>query len=235
MKFIREYRYAKFLTAAVVFFFVAFEVVRLEWGEIQETYILRFILASLLNISILVTALIGEKLNSHKRNRVIILVLFLYAVADMLALNSSWFRSSWKVILIGACYMTGHILLLILLYKTSNVSRFQYLIFFLVTAVASAILLVDRNNLNNWPIFIIYAATLAAVFAFSLKNRYYRFGCVVFLLGDLIGLGHMTLPMMNNPFAHVLSLGIYYTGMMGFATSTYEKANQSVTFMDKNS
>ena len=235
MRFIREYRYAKFLIAAVVFFFVAFEVVRLGWGEIQETYILRFVLASLLNISILVSAIIGERLNSQKRNRVIILVLFFYAVADMLALNSSWFRIPWKVFLIGACYMTGHILLLILLYKTGNVSRFQYLIFFLVTAVAAAILLADRNNLNNWPIFIIYAATLAAVFAFSLKNRYYCFGCVVFLLGDLIGLGHMTLPEMNNPFAHVLSLGIYYMGMMGFASSTYERADQSVAYMDNNS
>lgn len=217
-----KYRYGKFFIAATAFFFAAFEIVRLGWGEIQETFLLRLTLALLLNLSILITALIGERNNSQKRNQIILIVLLLYALADMFALNSSWFRSPWKVFLVGGCYLAGHCILLVLLCKTGKIFRYQYVVLLTVIVTAAFVLFADRENLNHIPAFFLYASILAAIFACSLNNSYYRFGCIVFLLGDLIGLGHMTIPAMNNPFAHVLSLGIYYTGMMGFASSTYQ-------------
>lgn len=176
---------------------------------------LRIIIKFIINAVLINIALIGMERVRQEYDRKLIQILILYALGDM--------ASEWSVPIVASFYGVGHILFVLLLYKTTYIGKEKIIIAALLaaaTAAAAALLHIEALA-NPWifVVFVLYESVTWLFFVCAFRNPFYVLSGIVFVLSDITGL--VRIAYFNIWWTYIITLFVYYLAIMLIAFSAF--------------
>ena len=166
------------------------------------------------NVCFIVFAVEGAMVNKSLRNRRMILVLTLYAIGDVLAI--------FTLISTGITYLIGHLLLIYSLYVTVLITKKNISWFIGIIGLSFLIIIaLFKWNLNASYIYLAYAFILASKIALTISSPTYLIASIVFSLSDIVGLLRTVFFGSSVYIFNMLTLVVYYVGIILYAFTTY--------------
>lgn len=170
--------------------------------------IMRFITSS----SWLIAALIGTKANKTQRNLYLIPALVAYMIGDIIVMFSTPPSAVF--------YGIGHIFLTISIMKTTQMKRYQYLVFAASTVLVVAVMIAYFKGITLLGfVGIVYGMLCSFVMCAALSSKIYRVAGIVFFISDIAGLARKAI--LDNNVVYVITTFIYFLAIFLLCYSVF--------------
>ena len=159
--------------------------------------------------------------NRSLRNRILIIVLIIYAFGDISAIFS--------VVLGGIFYLSGHLLLIYSLYVTTLITKKHIVCFCAFASFLTLILFVlFHDDLKSFSIYFLYSIILSLKFALAISYPKYFIASLVFALSDIVGVIRLAYFDDSIFIFNVFTLAVYYAGIALYALNAYDYQTKPV-------
>ena len=178
----------------------------------------RLIMRFITSVSWLIAAWIGTKANRTKRNLYLMPALVAYIIGDIIVMFSTPPSAVF--------YGIGHIFLTISIMKSTQIRRYQYVVFGASTVLVVAVMIAYFKGLTLLAfVGIIYGMLCSWVMCAALSSKYYCVAGVVFFISDIAGLARKAIN--DGNVVYVITTFIYYLAIFLLCISVFNEEEKT--------